>query len=278
MPTKISTVAKELNVGVATLLEHLEKKNMPAEQNSPNARITDEQKEILMKEFCKDYDEKKIADNMAEDRHKGKEKNSDKQGAGKVTSADDLTTTVQRPKIIGKIDLSTGKMQTPEKPKTEEKPQPKVESKVDVKEASAPQQPQSTATAPQPKLEPEKEVKPEEPKPQAPKVEEKPAEKPQTPKEQPEKPIVEDTPNAADDDDQNDAESSNNISLIPNKENITNIKLVGKIDLSQINQQTRPKKKTKEEKRNERMAKSNNNRQDHQFSGDANGEGNRKKR
>ena len=278
MPTKISKVAKELNVGVATLLEHLEKKNMPAEQNSPNARITDEQKEILMKEFCKDYDEKKIADNMAEDRHKGKEKNSDKQGAAKVTSADDLTTTVQRPKIIGKIDLSTGKMQTPEKPKTEEKPQPKVESKVDVKEASAPQQPQSPATAPQPKLEPEKEVKPEEPKPQAPKVEEKPAEKPQTPKEQPEKPIVEDTPNAADDDDQNDAESSNNISLIPNKENITNIKLVGKIDLSQINQQTRPKKKTKEEKRNERMAKSNNNRQDHQFSGDANGEGNRKKR
>ena len=118
MPTKISKVAKELNVGVATLLEHLEKKNMPAEQNSPNARITDEQKEILMKEFCKDYDEKKIADNMAEDRHKGKEKNSDKQGAGKVTSADDLTTTVQRPKIIGKIDLSTGKMQTPENPKT----------------------------------------------------------------------------------------------------------------------------------------------------------------
>ena len=58
MPTKISKVAKELNVGVATLLEHLEKKNMPAEQNSPNARITDEQKEILMKEFCKDYDEK----------------------------------------------------------------------------------------------------------------------------------------------------------------------------------------------------------------------------
>ena len=278
MPTKISKVAKELNVGVATLLEHLEKKNMPAEQNSPNARITDEQKEILMKEFCKDYDEKKIADNMAEDRHKGKEKNSDKQGAAKVTSADDLTTTVQRPKIIGKIDLSTGKMQTPEQPKTEEKPKPKVESKVDVKEASAPQQPQSTATAPQPKLEPEKEVKPEEPKPQAPKVEEKPAEKPQTPKEQPEKPIVEDTPNAADDNDQNDAESSNNISLIPNKENITNIKLVGKIDLSQINQQTRPKKKTKEEKRNERMAKSNNNRQDHQFSGDANGEGNRKKR
>ena len=217
MPTKISKVAKELNVGVATLLEHLEKKNMPAEQNSPNARITDEQKEILMKEFCKDYDEKKIADNMAEDRHKGKEKNSDKQGAAKVTSADDLTTTVQRPKIIGKIDLSTGKMQTPEQPKTEEKPQPKVESKVDVKEASAPQQPQSTATAPQPKLEPEKEVKPEEPKPQAPKVEEKPAEKPQTHKEQPEKPIVEDTPNAADDDDQNDAESSNNISLIPNK-------------------------------------------------------------
>ena len=280
MPTKISKVAKELNVGVATLLEHLEKKNMPAEQNSPNARISDEQKNILMKEFCKDYDEKKIADNMAEDRHKGKEKNSDKQGAGKVTSADDLTTTVQRPKIIGKIDLSTGKMQTPEQPKTEEKPQPKVENKVDVEEASAPQQPQSPATAPQPKLEPEKEVKPEEPKPQAPKVEEKPAEKPQTPKEQPEKPKVEDTPNADnnDADNQNDAESSNNISLIPNKENITNIKLVGKIDLSQINQQTRPKKKTKEEKRNERMAKNNNNRQDHQFSGDANGEGNRKKR
>ena len=52
--------------------------------------------------------------------------------------------------------------------------------------------------------------------------------------------------------------------------------MVGKIDLGQINSQPRPKKKSKEEKRNERMAK-NANRQD-QHSGDAIGEGNRKKR
>ena len=278
MPTKISKVAKELNVGVATLLEYLEKKNMPAEQNSPNARISDEQKEVLMNAFCKDYKDKQTAERIAGDRHKGKDKNSDKQDTGKATSADGLTTTVQRPKFIGKIDLTTGKMQTPEQPKSEEKPQPKVETKVDAEVAPAPKQPGTPVVAPQPKQEPVKEVKPEEPKPQAPqapKAEDKPAEKPQAPKEQPVKPKVEDTPNAAESD-QNEAESSNNISLIPNKENITNIKLVGKIDLSQINQQTRPKKKTKEEKRNERMAK--NNRQDHQFSGDANGEGNRKKR
>ena len=58
MPTKISKVAKELNVGFQTLLDYLEKKNMPADQSSPNARITDEQYEMLMTAFNADFDAK----------------------------------------------------------------------------------------------------------------------------------------------------------------------------------------------------------------------------
>ena len=88
MPTKISKVAKELNVGVQTLLEHLEKKNMPADQNSPNARISDEQKEILMQEFCSDYKDKQIATNMAVDRQK--EKKGQKQTFAAVVSGDGI--------------------------------------------------------------------------------------------------------------------------------------------------------------------------------------------
>ncbi len=58
-----------------------------------------------------------------------------------------------------------------------------------------------------------------------------------------------------------------------------NINVVGKIDLSTINQSTRPKKKTKEEKRNERIAKDRQNNGGQQGNGaNAGGDADRKKR
>ena len=287
MPTKISKVAKELNVGVQTLLEHLEKKNMPADQNSPNARISDEQKAILMQEFCSDYKDKQIATNMAEDRHK--EKKGQQQNPQKQTSADGLTTTVHTPKFIGKIDLKTGKMQTADDKPAQEEQQPAEAPKPTQKEAApvvtetakvteVPEVKEATK-APETPAAPKKEDahKPAQqaPAPKAPEAPKPEPKQPEKPKGQEAKPI--NTQQAKETSkDTEDVGESDNIFRLNTPENVTNIKLVGKIDLSQINQQTRPKKKSKEEKRNERMAK--NNRQDHQFSGDANGEGNRKKR
>ena len=50
MPTKISKVAKDLNVGVNTAVEFLRKHNVNVDDN-PNARIDDEAVELLVKEY-----------------------------------------------------------------------------------------------------------------------------------------------------------------------------------------------------------------------------------
>ena len=278
MPTKISKVAKELNVGIKTLFEYLEKKNMPAEHNSPNVRISDEQYDLLMKAFNADHDAKRRAENQAEER---KIERKGSQNEANQIKVEELTTQVKKPKILGKIDLNTGKPigpaeaeqhAAPVQPNTGEEEAPKpVEEQAPVNtDTPAPE----ISTTPEPeKTTAEKPV--EQPKPEQPEKPAKPAET--EPEVQPVAPKTTAEPKepAA-----NTAVSSNGgddeVFTIGTPSLKTSINVVGKIDLSQINSQTRPKKKTKEEKRNERMAK-NANRQEHN-AGDANGEGNRKKR
>ena len=278
MPTKISKVAKELNVGIKTLFEYLEKKNMPAEHNSPNVRISDEQYDLLMKAFNADHDAKRRAENQAEER---KIERKGSQNEANQIKVEELTTQVKKPKILGKIDLNTGKPigpaeaeqhAAPVQPNTGEEAAPKpveeqapVNTNTPAPEINTTPEPEKTTT--------EKPV--EQPKPEQPEKPAKPAET--EPKVQPVAPKTTAEPKepAA-----NTAVSSNGgddeVFTIGTPSLKTSINVVGKIDLSQINSQTRPKKKTKEEKRNERMAK-NANRQEHN-AGDANGEGNRKKR
>ncbi len=50
MPKRIIDVIKELNVGLDTIVEFLSLKGENVEQN-PNAKITDEQYELLVEEF-----------------------------------------------------------------------------------------------------------------------------------------------------------------------------------------------------------------------------------
>ncbi len=266
MPIKISKVAKELNVGYQTLLERLEKKNMPAEQNSPNARISDEQYSVLLKEFNADLDVKKRADGMVEERKDRKmtQKEAD-------TKADDLTTKVKQPVFLGKIDLKTGKpiVEQPEEKaevKAEAKPEPKAEEPKQEVKAEVKPEPKAAEPKPEVKAEVKPQPKAEEPKPEV-KAEAKPEPKAVEPKQEV-KPEPKAEEPAADIDDKSDDEG---IYRIEQTSAPTKINVVGKIDLSLINSQTRPKKKTKEEKRNERLAKSNQ-------QGDMNGEGNRKKR
>ena len=118
---------------------------------------------------------------------------------------------------------------------TAETQQPKIIGKIDLDKPAA-----KPAEQPKPKAE---EVKPIE----KPVVETKPVVEPQ-PQVKPEQPAKIEPENSAD----------NEEVFTPQRTtNGPSLNIIGKIDLSAINQQTRPKKKTKEERRSERLAKSN---------------------
>ncbi len=236
MPIKISKVAKDLNVGTSTLIDFLKKKNITVD-SSPNARIEDEHYEMLINEFKTDKDLKKESDKYSSGRQKEKSKPvvnaTPQQNTPAPEQPKDIKTViepVQKPKILGKIDIDAIGKPAAKKPAVVE---PKAEVKVEVK-----------------------------PEPVAPKVEAKPAVETQPKVEvKPVAPVVEpakvEAPKAA----TPEAKSTSNIDgdsdfikmKTPALSNTINI--VGKIDLSTINQQTRPKKKTKEERKTERIAK-----------------------
>ena len=221
MPVKISKAAKELNVGTQSIIDFLSKNNITVDSN-PNTRISDEQYTMLVNAFKSDRDQKI----KSEDFFKGRQKEKVKPAKAEQPVEEIATTAapVQGPKVLGKIDLSQAGKPKPAAPA----PQPKKE------------EPKPAPVAP--KQEPKKEEpKPVEVKKEAP----KPAPAPQPKKEEPKPAPVAEAPKS---------ESDEVFSL--GTPTLTNIpKVIGKIDLSSINQQTRPKKKSKEEKRNERIAK-----------------------
>ena len=53
MSIRLNKVARDLNVGIQTAVEFLQKKGFTVEAN-PNTKITDEQYALLVKEFSKD--------------------------------------------------------------------------------------------------------------------------------------------------------------------------------------------------------------------------------
>ena len=211
MAIKISKAAKDLNVGVPTLVEFLQKKNQEVE-DSLNARITDEQYDMLVKEFKTDKDLKLKSERYSTKRHKEKAKPVE-------APKEEVKTVVEiaKPKVVGKINLDELN-----KPKATPKPE-----KVKVEVAKPKEAPVQEA----PKV--------EAPKPVAPKHEKQPEKKP----------MQEKQPNKV-----NEVKIENN-EIKTVVETIAAPKIVGKINLDELNQQTRPKKKSKEEKRKERLAK-----------------------
>ena len=220
--TKISKIAKDLNVALPTVIEFLRKKNINIDDN-PNTRVEDDVVDILIKAFPNDNIKNKPEQAPLE---RQKEANKPVQKEVAKPEVKEISLTAEpaaQPKIIGKIDINNvGKpaLKAPEKEVVAEKPaaQPKKEK---VQPAPA-----------QPKAEKVEKAKPVvvETKPEA-----KPQEAPAQPQEKKEEEVF----------------------SVSRTTNTPTINVVGKIDLSAINQQTRPKKKTKEEKRKERLAKDN---------------------
>ena len=259
MTIRLNKVTRDLNVGITTVVEFLQKKGYTIEA-SPNAKITEEQYAVLVKEFSTDKNlkiesEKFIQERQNKDRNKasisidGFEKPK-KEEVVKTVIPEDV-----RPKFkqVGKIDLdSLNKRPAPkvaEQPvsvKTEQPVSKKEEpAKVEEQKVEAPQEPvvveeKIQEPAPQPKPAPVQEEKKE------PEVQQKAEEqkKPQViemEKEAPAAPVQE--------------KEEDDISKIRPTEFKSKINVVGQIDLDALNQSTRPKKKSKEEKRKEREEK-----------------------
>ena len=275
---KISKVAKDLNVALPTVVEFLRSKDISVDDN-PNARIEEEVVAILESHFKSDKDIKDKSQKLSTDRARDREKAKPAQRQPEEIT---LVSEINKPKILGKIELD--RHGNPLRPKPAPEPVAKpaeepVEKPAETKVAEELPSPEAPKPAPAPAAapaQPKQEVAEpapaqpaaEQPKPApAPVAAEKPApEKPATP-------AVKETPAAA-------PAAANPAEPKDEKEEIftvglpsggPSINVVGKIDLSAINQSTRPKKKSKEERRNERLAKSNAN------GGEA-GNGDRKKR
>ena len=231
--TKISKIAKDLNVSVTTAIEFLRKKDIIVEDN-PNARIEDDAVNILINEFRSDKDQKIKSEQFSSERQKEKTKPAQKEATKPV---EEITLSVEptaQPKIVGKIDINNIGKPAPKAPEKVEQPKKEV--------AKAPEQPKAKV-APEKKTQPKVEKK-EEPKAQPVVAKEKVEPAKVEPKQEVATPQPQET-------------KEEEIFTMSRPTVTPTINVVGKIDLSAINQQTRPKKKTKEEKRKERLAKDN---------------------
>ena len=259
MTIRLNKVTRDLNVGITTVVEFLQEKGYTIEA-SPNAKITEEQYAVLVKEFSTDKNlkiesEKFIQERQNKDRNKasisidGFEKPK-KEEVVKTVIPEDV-----RPKFkqVGKIDLdslnkrpASKVAEQPVSVKTEQPVSKKEEpAKVEEQKVEAPQEPvvveeKIQEPAPQPKPAPVQEEKKE------PEVQQKAEEqkKPQViemEKEAPAAPVQE--------------KEEDDIFKIRPTEFKSKINVVGQIDLDALNQSTRPKKKSKEEKRKEREEK-----------------------
>ncbi len=131
---RLSKVARELNVGISTIVEFLNSQNKEVSSN-PNTKIGEELYMLLLQEFQKEKFEKEEADNVVIEQSERKVISINKEDSKKkvekiIAKADKLS----GPSVLGKIDLSP--KEKPAEPVKEE-PTEKVVSEEKVEESTA---------------------------------------------------------------------------------------------------------------------------------------------
>ena len=279
MSIRLIKISKDLNIGITTAVEFLQKKGFTVEAN-PNTKVSEEACNILLREFSKDKSLKIESEKFSQERHakdKKKESIAIEGYEAEKQAAEEIKTEVPEDikpqfKTVGKIDLDAlannhkskpeGGSEVEEESETiiagnEERVVETVEEKEETVVVPEVTEPEVLSTIE--KKEENNEI--------------------ESLSEEEDKEEVEDDDDENDDDtddyemeDDNDENDSNNEVVDDNsseeseatEENVfriskpvieSTIKVTGKIDLSAINQTTRPKKKTKEEKRKEREDK-----------------------
>ena len=225
MTIRLNKVTRDLNVGIATVVEFLQKKGHTIEA-SPNAKITEEQYAELVKEFSKDKNLKKESEKFIQERQ-NKDRNKPTVSIAEEPKKEeeiDLRPSAKF-KPVGKIDLDNLNKRTVT---------PKQEEPVKEEETVVTQEPVVEVLAEEVKQEPAQDVVvvpvQEETEPQEVHMEKETSEK------------------------INNQEEGGVFKIRPT-EFKSGINVLGKIDLDALNQSTRPKKKSKEEKRKERDEK-----------------------
>ena len=259
MSIRLNKALRELNIGLQTAVEFLEKRKELGEVKSePSFKLNDEQYNALLEAFKQDADVRNKAELMSHKKQQDKKQAAEEK---KQAAEDKKQTAEAQPKtksqtfnVIGKIDLDS----LNKKPKSPAPAATPASDNTESKTAAVSQKPEEKKA--EPKVEAPKEEKPvakEAPKaekpvaaPVAEKKEEKPAAAPVAEK-APETPAQEKAPAEK-------APATAGVFKLPTEAknpNAPKVNVLGKIDLDAINQSTRPKKKTKEEKRKEREEK-----------------------
>ena len=221
MKIRLNKVQKELNLGLSTIVEFLQKKGFEIKED-PNAVVPEEGYNMLMEEFSADKKARIQSDNFTKERQNKEKPKAAPVVEEKPVAAAPAPQAAEAPKA---------EQPAKEEPKKEQ-PTIKVTGRIDLDALNRKAQPK----------------KKEEPV----KVETKPAEPETRPEPKPEvqaAPVVEEPKQEV------PAQEETQAQLTQVEEVAPKLNIIGQIDLSAINQSTRPKKKSKEEKRKEREEK-----------------------
>ena len=243
MSVRLNKVTKEFNIGLQTAVDFLRKNGYDDVEVSPNSKITEQQYELLQKEFSSDKGLRSEATQLIQHRQEKskerKEATKQKRQAEEIASAKPKTSY----KVVGHIELD-------KKGNPVRKEEPQASPKAEV---------QAAQPTPAPSVAPKPEEKPT-PQPVETKAEK--VESVETPTSQPEPKPQEQKPQPAKEPETKPQPSVEERSAVLGSEvngayrlNTSTLaapKVLGKIDLSSINSSTRPRKKSREEKRRER--------------------------
>lgn len=270
MSIRLSKVTKECNVGLQTVVDFLQKKGFTDVEANPNTKITEEQRELLLKEFSPDKGLRTQAEKqMMQFRREDKKEVSLPKPAAVEVKVDVVKT--GGPKILGRIDLdgkkAVAKPAAQETPKDVDKEVVSISTPIPApKETTSPAKPQpeepvaNVAPVPAPEPNPvvasveqpvekpaEVSVVVSEPAVSKPVVEST-ASAPVT-EQKPEPPAPE-SPQPKADSDAVGSEVDGVFRLNPAPGTGVGLVVKGRIDLEALNQNTRPKKKKEEKRRN----------------------------
>ena len=276
MSIRLSKALSELNIGLQTAVEFLEKrKDGDGEKFGPTSKLTDAQYSALVEAFKQDAAVRTEAEKLfqkkpKEKKHSSETKDKDSNNESLLASAGK-----QEYKPLGKIDLdSVGKPAAKQSGATKQDntPQPKAaavsQAKENKSEEKAPVakthaqhkttevKPAETAKAEKPAIGTKEAHKSAKPAAEAKPKHDKPAQSAQPKAEKPvaQQPKAQEVAST----DKTSEDAGSKVFQLKSEKKMLNtpkVNVLGKIDLDALNQSTRPKKKSKEEKRREREEK-----------------------
>ena len=225
---RLRKVAAEFNLGTSTVVEFLEKKGFALGDSSPNAKISPEAYELLEQKFSTDKSVKELKEKLAEEYHGTRTKRRDE---AKEKEEAELSAKIEAEKAAQIVAKEEEKAQK----EAEEQAQKDVAAEKLQLQQELANKALAEAEAKKEKKADKKESQKETPKKVAKKADE-------VKKEEPKKEMIAEAP-------KEQSEPSNKKDKGP--------KVLGTVDLESMNQKTRPSKKTKKQRAEEKAAKTN---------------------